>query len=524
MAIESYKIVILKCKPQSLISVEQYLANRDWEVHSTSSLKAAIGAMIKAQPDYVFIAADHSNKKVRLLPKLIAQALKLNVIGFIESSTPFAMQALNDFKLDYILFPPLSGPSVERLINRIKKDELRAVEQADRDAAREKEHSTTHENPAGDPENGEFVSTEAVAKKRKGQGFYMFTGEKKNSKNRGEGDQEARKLLEELLSDESKSDDSKDQMVLIQKDPSQLHEYDPGADEGTASSASSESSGRTSDQDEKSPFTDRQPMASSGRPNTHTFQGPKPKEKMIKVGDFRKSAPLASHDSILVQGAQAAMDESAHVIDGLQEVEQLQSSSQVACVVVESERFSGYLVAAMGENRTMDAEFIESVKTKLIEFLKKHGETVKSGEDGMDLRLEEVDFEDWAVDQAEFLRKSIHGGNEVAMAFFPNPHTQIRLEQSANENMLQMDIGELKEDIPVEFDMYIYMPTNNKYLLYTPQGRKMAGEQKGRLIDKGVQKIHLRKDSEGQVKKYRAQVFLNDKIAAYRNAAKKKAN
>lgn len=554
--LDTYKIVILKCKPGSLSLVEQYLANRDWEVHSTSNLRVAIAAMIKNKPDFIFVATDHPNKKARVLPKLISQALGVNVIGFIESSSPSAMQGLNELKLEYVLFPPVSGPSIERLINRIKKDELRAEEQAEKESHRthseesaeptsqeeESEVSEESEDSQADSEDSKNrVDMPASAKKKKGPGFYLFSGGKKKEKKKEAGSQDARKLLEQLLHEESKSElDSKEPVLIkkegskmhsieLEKDASQMHsialERDAAKEhsaelEKKASNMHSAEGEKNVSKELESEISDFKRMETSTPKNFSI--APSKASKTVKIQDYRKQAPVSSNDSIFVRGTQEALDSSVYIDPNLKEVETLKNSSNAACIVVESPRFSGYLVAALGADREIDEKFIDSVKSKLVEFLKKHGEAVKDSDDGMEIKLETVDFEDWALDQAEFLRKSIHGNTEVAMAFFPNSATQVRLEQSANENMLQMDLSELKDDVPVEFDMYIYMPSNNKYILYTPQGRKFAGQQKGRLIEKGVQKIHMRKDSQGQVKKYRAQVFLNDKIEAYRSGLKKK--
>lgn len=522
----AYKIVILKCKAQSLTSVEQFLAHRDWQVYSAANLKAAISSIIKVKPDFVFIAIDHGNKKVKLLPRLLSQALKVPVIGFIESTTPQAMQALNELKLDYVLFPPLSGPSIERLIHRMKKDEQRQLEQAEKNASRGEllDDSTQIEE---DDETPSVAVSKGAPKKAKG--MYHFTGEKKKDLgNITEQGIKARQLLEQLLSEEAQTDTTSNEPVLVAKDPTKditqegLAEADPFAAEWKSKE---EAAARGFDEEDSPAPRSNEPVdfIKKGFAKAENLVSkPREKKSKMKIEDHSQTPAPSESDSILVRGAHEALDQSIQKVEGLQEYEALTSSSRVACIIVDSPRFSGYLVAAMGEDRDIDESFIGSIKTRLVEFLRKHGEVIKDEEAGMDLKIEQVDFEAWSLDQAEFLRKSIHGANEVAMAFFPSPETQVRLEQSANENMLQMDIAELQDDIAVEFDMYIYMPTNNRYLLYTPQGRKLAGQQRGRLIDKGIQKIHLRKESEGQVKKYRAQIFLNEKIQAYKTGGKSK--
>lgn len=560
--------MILKGKTQPVNPVEQYLANRDWTVISATTLKAALSSIVKERPDFIFLAADHPNKKVKILPNLIAQAFGIRTIGFIESTTTLAMQSLNELKLEYVLLPPVSGPAIERLVARIKKDEQRAIDFANRE--------TESKKSSAPPEDQTAPAAAATGKVKK-PGMMIFSSEKSEgpngyrpthgegrSSNQKESTSTAKKLLEQLLSEEAKTDSS-DSMGAVQvkkgshhnevatSDPDQdLYQADwKTAEEkpqrGIEGDEDPESFDETYDPEgvkkvRKSNLTGGSkskggiaynPVPSAGQREDHGPQyheedeapdQPNPMTDQKKVSGWRPPSPLADSDSILVKGTQEAIDNSVQKIEGLAEYESLGRASNVACIVVESAKFSGYLVAAMGKDRLIDEFFIETVKQRLVEFLKKHGETIKEDEDGLSLKLEQIDFEDWALDQAEFLRKSIHGKAEIAMAFFPNADTQVRLEQSVNENMLQMDIGELESDVPVDFDMYIYMPTNNRYLLYTPQGRKLGKDQHGRLKDRGINKVHLRKESQGQVKKYRAQVFLNSKIQAYKSSKKTKAS
>lgn len=223
------------------------------------------------------------------------------------------------------------------------------------------------------------------------------------------------------------------------------------------------------------------------------------------------------NDSIIVKGTQAALDESVHVTGDVDTVNEIDKTSNLACIEINSPRFSGYLVAALGKNRQIDQAFLDMVRERLFNFLRTHGEVVSEADStSISLNLQEVEFEAWAFEQAEFLRKSIHEGDEIAMAFFPSSDTKVRIEDSVSEKMVKMTLDDLKDDTTVEFDLYIYMPENNKYLLYTPQGRPIYKDQKSRLTQKGVTHMHLRKESVSQVKKYKVQNFLNDKIEMFK--------
>lgn len=640
----SFRVVILTNKVTSLKAAEQFLRNRQWDVFWTSNLREAIAAIIQRRPDYVLIAADHPNKKVRTLPKLINQAIEVKFIGFVEASTSSALGALNDLKLEYNLFPPVSGPSIERMILKVKKeaenkrentapggggDDSVNVPGSDKrtisggglnngstvvqgaayvpppkknvDVRDDFMNFLNEESAKPDPEsnvaytpgsssqqqgnvaympnqsggNIAYMPTQQEAREKEMSAYAHQQNQNQNSGSDagGAGGLHAKKPrhYSELPSgDDSSSSNGGENGGWV---PTGNPSNGPGAGHGSSDPSGYGPGGSNSDPNssgynpgqssnggwtptgtngsnshsgpgpsgaptpEAKPHKDYDPYASNWEsdkdPSSNPFDsGRTAKKDGVPIMehapiDLRKRKDIPKYkqdpskyrdnDSIFVKGTQQALDEASQIIGNAEEYEELKSSTNVACITIESPRFSGYLVAAMGKDRPLDAAFIKAIKNKLFEFLKSHGEVVKE-DDTMDLQIQQVDFEEWAIQQADFLRKSVHGTSEVAMAFFPNKETSARLEDSVSDNMLKMSLDELRDDVPVEFDCYIYMPTNNRFLLYTPEGKPIYGNQRGRLREKGVTHLHLRKESVGQVKKYRAQCFLNERIAEFRKA------
>lgn len=225
-------------------------------------------------------------------------------------------------------------------------------------------------------------------------------------------------------------------------------------------------------------------------------------------------------ESIILKGTKQALTDSVEVNDGIIDQE-IEDSSQVACIVVESERFSGYLIAAMGKNRKMDGKFIKTIQDKLFKFLKDNGENI-SEKDNMNLKIKKVEFQDWAVEYADFLKKSVHNGEEIAMAFFPVNNVKPEVGESAASTMAAVKLKDIDGDKTVDFNVYVYLPANKKYILYTPKGSKFYGNQKERLETKGVKEVHMLKSEVNDLTKYKAQNYLNNLIENYE--AKKKIN
>jgi hypothetical protein len=218
-------------------------------------------------------------------------------------------------------------------------------------------------------------------------------------------------------------------------------------------------------------------------------------------------------DTIIARGTQMSLLENVDFGDGFID-HPVTDTINSGCIIVESERFSGYLVTAMGQNETVSDEFLAGVKKKLFKYLKENGEHLTESE-AMDIKLKPVVFEPWALEYADFLRTSVHKGDEVAIAFFPRRPVHVALENSVHRNMARIQLKDLKGDREVNFDLYLYLANNKKYVLYTPQGGVFYQKQLDRLKQQGVTHMHIPKNATDAVAKYNAQNYLNDLVDAF---------
>jgi hypothetical protein len=233
-----------------------------------------------------------------------------------------------------------------------------------------------------------------------------------------------------------------------------------------------------------------------------------------------KDSPLPKSPPSFQQGIEHALDTSVKQSPSPMPVQNLERAQNCICLNVESETFRGFLVAAMGQNRRFDDELLMNIQTKLYEFFRNEG-LIISEDKPMEIKVRPVDFEGWALEKAEFLKKSIHDGNEVAMAFFPVEKITPNFGKSEAVDMISIDIDDLATDVPVTFDVYVHLPANNKYILYTPKGGVFMSSQKERLKAKGVDKMHTKKESTQEIKKYHAENTLNNSIEDFENKSGK---
>jgi hypothetical protein len=550
----------LKFQVGALQQAENFLRNRNWVIQSSTNLRETLAYVIQMRPQYIIISCDHPNRKVKSLPKLLMQALPIRVIGFSEKGSGASLRDLNEMGLEYNLYPPVSGPAIERMILRIRKeDEIRAKDQGRAHSPRSTgENSPDYITFKGDVQPSEemaasFEQARAILNQmlgpaggpepEDGKNYFQKGAPGWEPQNPGDSKESPWGRIPDYVPPQTAGGSGFStaqpgysaldlNSALQQGSPFQSENPDAfpsGAPQGSrpysdpASNPDSEGSDG-SGPSQNSDDTDSQNSMGTLVSRRDPHQVPVMESEYVgRKGPktyrmTRLERENGNSDSIIVKGTQLALEETVN-LKNLEKAAKVEKATHIACITIASARFSGYLVCAMGKNRTMDQNLMSIIQKRLFGFLKASGENVKE-EDNLSLQIQEVDFTDWALEQAEFLRKSVHDGDEIAMAFFPSKSLEVNLEDSASEKMVKLNMSELKDDVAVEFDLYIFMPENNKYLLYTPKGKPLHGQQKSRLADKGVTHMHLRREAAHNVKKYRAQNFLNEKINAYKDSAK----
>lgn len=669
MAEEAKKItksmLIIKSDLNSLKGVEQFLKNREWQLFSTNQMKDAILFLTRNKPSFVLITVDHSNPKIKKLPKIISSTFPCCVMVYAEKSATASFKQLMDSGVEYKINPPVTGPAIERAVNKFIRDQ----EQAGKTA------QNNNGGMGADPSSkGNFEFKVEVKTGEKQAGFVSIKGEGEGASLNGANPEDgnlAQRLMAQLEGESfdplslaiannssqgntsgtagflqgsnSKSSQGSGNVINLQKDPHKkgssessnpqfsgmnapginpqfrgpknsdpnspdfqgqndqgfdpqyqqgrkAQSFDPmsqgkieGSDSHNSQFSGNEAEGidsvskerkslgsyynpqeakegselsvgknknknKTGDPNQPNQSTDDagdfyipKPIANGEQvqpANTKNKQGSAPiigtevddendvrnRQRSSHVLHLRKDGHF-QEDSIFVKGVSKAIDETVIVGDGsIKQI--LEDNSHMACIIVESNRFSGYLVAALGKDKKIDGQFVELIRLKLIKFLKDNGEAIEN-ESNLQIKVKRVDFEGWALEYAQFLRKSVHKGDEVAMAFFPFANAQTPVGESAAATMVSIKTEDIQTDTPLDFNMYLYLTSNKKYILYTPEGGKFLREQKDRLIRQGMIKMHIQKGDVQNLSKFKAQNHLNSLIKEYeqkpRTQKKKKA-
>lgn len=366
-------ILVLKSQFQNLTDSEAFLKKRDWDVFSTTNLKEALFYLVKHQPTFMMISTEFPHKKINQLASVLRDLFSVCTVAFSESNSVTSFEFVTQIGAEYHLYPPVTGPAIERILNKFSKDLL---------------------NRKGFAEKYTYASARP-----------------------------------EIIVDDIYAH-LNDQLPTI---------------------------------------------------------------------------------SLVQRGALIALDSVAEKIHPNFPAKQIDHCHEVCAVTIQSEKFSGFLVAATSESHKIETSFMQKIKDKLFGFLASTGE-VLNDEEIMELQIRKVPFIEFASKKAEFLKKTIHKDKEVALAFFPTQKIKADFSESYNDEMLAVDVKHIETDKPLEFSLYLHMPANQRSLMYTPKGFPLHKHQKEKFLKLGVSHLHVKRIEFEELNKHHACKFLNDHI------------
>jgi DNA-binding response OmpR family regulator len=124
-------LFFIKSPTVNSTAIESFLKKRGFIVVSETDIRVAILEIMKTAPDYILISLDHPSERITHLPKLISQSVITTIIAYCSSNDKLQVRKLQASAQPLKLFPPLSGPAIQRLISRLEKEKEASIPSAD---------------------------------------------------------------------------------------------------------------------------------------------------------------------------------------------------------------------------------------------------------------------------------------------------------------------------------------------------------------------------------------------------------
>ena len=509
------KLMILALNTHHLAQVEKYLSRREFVVVVNADVKSFVIKAIEWQPDFILLPVDHGQPSVKQLPKILAQVLSSFIILYASQNTTSSLMLLKKSGNVYNLAPPITGPKVERTINKYYMD-LENPEKVEA-LKRASQQNNSHDN---------------LMIKIEGTG----DGDIK----RFSTDQKMKLVLEAITGGPSTDSYDSDSATHSSNYSENTTPQNPSADQlatpvtGTAtnvntatvspsaaplqkndSSAGSLAVDVQDDRNKVSPIAPLEKASSlvDTQGKIAVLPPAEEEKKGVLPPDVRESISKSFEQTLDFLNPNASSEKVLRLINKV---------TSASCFSLSCLNFKGYAIVVSATSNHKNPTLSEIVKSRLNQYFATHNIEIDTF--GA-IEIQEVEFQPWAISQAEVLEQSHFKGEEFAIAFFPFENIEPLFQPTDAKDMLSLHMDELHGDVKTEFDLYLRLTKNGKFLLYTPKSGTFLQEQRDRLILNGVTEMYLHPDDKKFVYRYRAQNFLNkeiDKFFEYVEAKKKR--
>lgn len=252
-----------------------------------------------------------------------------------------------------------------------------------------------------------------------------------------------------------------------------------------------------------------------------TAEKAKSKQNIVLGGAIGKGGLRGKNaDSILAQVALKALEESVGGANGEEESAPLRETERCVVFTINSERFRGYFVAATSNRTSVDKKVIDSLKSKIAEHLAANGENLKEYQ-LVECFTEKFDFKGWSDNAAEFIALADHKAEQWGLAFFPTKETVPRVEVHVPGKMLAVDIQDVLPESKINFDLFIFLPMNNKHFLYVRRGQYLSQIQSERMKTGKVTRFYIKEEELQHFKDFCITNRINAYISDFRQSQPK---
>lgn len=428
--------------------MEAYLTKRNYEVLSESDFKDALAKLVHFNPDFVFLAWDHPHPRIQAIPKFLGQSVSATVIPYIESTSRDHLRALEVSGFSLKIYPPVSGPAIIRCILKIEKDS----QQASTDL-------TKISN-----KNDDILKTTIISSKKKTEAMHIFLQDLE------------KQVFEDSETTTTETGPSAKSIIHIQKGTrGELIKLNKSKLESLANKSNLEK------------------LKASTKMALQTDFQNKVKNQIIDLTQSYEEAETGTENNLKADNSGLGLYQ------------------KLLCLVVQSESWCGYLVIS-SQNQIKDHDYQTILQTWLQDQFINMNEISENDYFEIELQHKDVDLKTWAQLNSDYLEIIETEKSEVLLSFFSIDPKYLILELSEAHQMLEVPLQLVTPDKKIELSLFLHLPDNKKYILYTPANQTLSVQQKIKLLEKNVDRLHTPMNFEKELNKLKAENYLNDSV------------
>jgi hypothetical protein len=465
-------VYFIKSPKSNLTATETYLKKRGVVTHSNSDLKAALMQISELRPMYTFVAWDYPSSAIQQIPKIILQTVTTTIIPYCTSNEIQAMRQLQLAPFNHKLYPPLSGPALHRILLKIEKDSHKV----ERDPTSSSGFTKNDDNDGKNQiisqgeraPGGRLVLPSEFTPAASGQAPPFFDLEQRAKSLR------ARILTGTNVPQRQQQVEKKKNFYSMQLLNSNLPTISGAAPAYQPLREMLSEQAKTLSSEQKKALTER-------------FNEVIADQFKQVIEDNDAQSP---EEAILVHG-------------GVAKNQNLSNTQNAYCLVLNAPLWTGYLLVA--SEHLFDSDILKGiVQDWVMGTFSQEGVEVDF-EQGFIIKLSAINFEDFSKEFADYYQMIEVGYKKTILSFFKAPSYLLEINLHNAHNMIEVDLKEIPYSLPMPFDLHLYLPENEKFILYCKKNAKLAVLQHDRLLEKKIETLYSQLENESEIQKYRAE-------------------
>lgn len=467
------------------------MGKREFNVFVETEIKEAVVKVFEKKPDFIFIAWDHTDKKIMMLPKLLEKSTASIMVPFINKNTKESVFRFDQCPLNPKLYPPISGPAIERLILKHSKEDadfLSKVSQFKTATATEEELLNIQNNL-----NALAISEPDVAEPPPPiTELVQETSEVKNLVSPLMDTtlpDDLEKLTQELEDRNFTLDHEKEEFTEEQLESIKTSLVEEVVDPLTNILQSLEGF-------EEEPVAEQSPTDSSTlRKKISGDEAPKQiKTELIiekSVGDFSRQSSLFFKDETKETKQRNIEEVSDAVVES--------APIQVYCFSIIANNWCGYFVVST--KAKLDYPNLDLVFT---EWLKKQFPHLGTITERDFFEFSQVDMKAVAeIEQMAEMTENIKAHSyDFRVSLFSVKPEDMKVEFNTEKSYIKIFTRDIPTDDPIGFNLFLHLPENQKYLLYSVKNKPLNDDQKLRLLNKNITQLYTTISDEHLYRKF----------------------
>ncbi len=239
----------------------------------------------------------------------------------------------------------------------------------------------------------------------------------------------------------------------------------------------------------------------------------KPKEDYLEESDFKS----------FKSSIDLAIEQICDVESRLKS--SIETTEKMGFIPIDSGRYCGYLTVAIAETQELRGVLLQELGINIAENLFEMGENIEPDE-AVILDISDPDLINWAKKKSQVLIESQHNGAEIIVSYIPK-NQALPIIVEASTDMLTIDVIDIEPGKLLDFETYLHLPKNNKYIRYSRTGSTFSEKQIDKLSKKAKGRVTIKQDDNYNFKKNYIEKSVNEELEQFKKTApakKKKAS